>query len=185
MEARVKKLGFPEMGILGGDKETRQENGDPRQESISGLPPSGATESAKEGPQDSPPHQDEPVTLAARSQALFQEALLNGNIDQFLALLQSWIEKLRNFLNYTEVGVTTANNILTVTKTTLQADLGVQPAADSGTPAGMTLPASSLQLMWNLIRTPEFQTFAGRMLAQALKMNLNPPVQTLQKESSG
>ncbi|MGI9861728.1 hypothetical protein SDD30_10155 [Moorella naiadis] len=184
MEVRAKKLSFPEMGILGGDKEARQEKGDPEQEKTPALPAAGGLDNTKEEPQDSPPRQDEPVTLAARSQALFQEALLNGNIDQFLSLLQSWIEKLRNFLNYTEVGVTTANNILTVTKTTLQADLGVQPAAASGTPAGMALPASSLQLMWNLIRTPEFQTFAGRMLAQALKMNLSPPVQPLQKESS-
>lgn len=167
------------MSILGSDKEAQQENGDPGQENIPGLPVADAEDSKKGGPQDSPPPQYEPVTLAARSQALFQEALLNGSIDQFLALLQTWIEKFRNFLSYAEVGVTTVDNILNVTKTTLEADLGVKPAANAGNPTGMGLPASSWQLMWNLIRTPEFQTFTGRMLAQALKMNLNPPIQPL------
>ncbi|WP_231115080.1 hypothetical protein [Neomoorella thermoacetica] len=118
----------------------------------------------------------EPLTLAARSQALFQEALLNGSIDQFLAQLQGWIERIRTFLSYADMGITTADNILNVTKSTLEAEMGIKTAGDTGAPAGMPLPASSLQLMWNLIQTPEFQTFTGRMLAQLLKMNLNPPI---------
>lgn len=126
--------------------------------------------------------QGAPLTLAARSQALFQEALLNGSIDQFLAQLQGWIERIRSFLSYADMGITTADNILSVTKSTLEADMGIKPAGNTGTPAGMPVPASSLQLMWNLIRTPEFQTFTGRMLAQILKMNLTP---SLGKESHG
>ncbi|WP_218161168.1 hypothetical protein [Neomoorella thermoacetica] len=133
-------------------------------------------EPGQEGAAGDPRPRGEPLTLAARSQALFQEALLNGSIDQFLAQLQGWIERIRTFLSYADMGITTADNILNVTKSTLEAEMGIKTAGDTGAPAGMPLPASSLQLMWNLIQTPEFQTFTGRMLAQLLKMNLNPPI---------
>ncbi len=176
MDARINKLQFPEIGGLGAEKGLYQEPGDQMVENSFNQQEAEPAGGKQEESATSPQPQNEAVTLAARTQALFQEALLSGNIDQFLALLQSWIEKLRQFLNYSEVGITTTNNILTVTKTTLQTDLGIQPDAAASMPAGMALPTSSLQLVWNLIRTPEFQTLTGRMLAQALKMNFGPPI---------
>ncbi|CEP67531.1 Uncharacterized [Moorella glycerini] len=126
--------------------------------------------------------QNQPLTLAAHSQALFREAILNGSVNQVLAELRVWIEKIRTFLLYADTGIETAGNIVNIAKGTLEKELGLAPAASTASTTSMQLPASSLQLVWNLIRTPEFQQFTGRMLAQVLKMGLNPPPQG---ESSG
>ncbi|WP_406676816.1 hypothetical protein [Moorella sp. ACPs] len=139
---------------------------------------------AEEEPPCPTPGQDhnQPLTLAAHSQALFREAILNGTVNQVLDELRVWIEKIRAFLLYADTGIETAGNIVNIAKGTLEKELGLSPAAATTGPVTMQLPTSSLQLVWNLIRTPEFQQFTGRMLAQILKMGLTPPPQG---ESSG
>ncbi|WP_258358496.1 hypothetical protein [Moorella sulfitireducens (nom. illeg.)] len=145
-----------------------------------GSNPDSAT-AAEPSRQHSPP-QSQPLTLAAHSQALFREAILNGSVNQVLAELRVWIEKIRAFLMYADTGIETAGNIVNIAKGTLEKELGLAPAAGTAGTISMQLPASSLELVWNLIRTPEFQQFTGRMLAQVLKIGLNPPPQG---ESSG
>ncbi|WP_338833144.1 hypothetical protein MHLNE_20670 [Moorella humiferrea] len=144
--------------------------------------------STPEAAEEDPPYptsgqdQNQPLTLAAHSQAFFREAILNGTVNQVLDELRVWIEKIRAFLMYADTGIETAGNIVNIAKGTLEKELGLASAASTASTTSMHIPASSLQLVWNLIRTPEFQQFTGRMLAQVLKMGLNPPPQG---ESSG
>ncbi|KYH31967.1 hypothetical protein [Neomoorella mulderi] len=186
-EKQIIRLQAPqqEKGIaaaLAGLEEDYQEG--EKNASGSGLLADSTPEPAEDAPPGLSPAQgqNQPLTLAAHTQALFREAILNGSVNQVLDELRIWIEKIRTFLLYADTGIETAGNIVNIAKGTLEKELGLSPAAATTGPVSMQLPASSLQLVWNLIRTPEFQQFTGRMLAQVLKMGLNPPPQG---ESSG
>ncbi|MBC7324000.1 MAG: hypothetical protein H5T99_01640, partial [Moorella sp. (in: Bacteria)] len=158
-------------GLLGGNQPASSDrlsgSGQPRPTDADAVATTG------EPPQDQSPACNQPLTLAAHSQALFREAVLNGSVNHLLADLRVWIEKIRTFLLYADTGIETVDNIVSIAKSTLEKELGLAGTAPAATPT--QLPASSLQLMWNLMRTPEFQQFSGRMLAQMLKMSLTPP----------
>ncbi|MDN5344335.1 MAG: hypothetical protein PWQ18_446 [Clostridia bacterium] len=172
--------GSPDPGIADATAPGQENNPDPGLLAVGGPAAAGAN---PPGQGSSPgqsqfPGQGQPLTLAAHSQALIREAVINGSVNHILGELRGWIEKIRTFLLYADTGIETTNNIVNVAKGTLEKELGLSPASPEAGAASMQLPASSLQLIWNLFRTPEFQQFTGRMLAQVLKAGFTPPVQT-------
>ncbi|MGB9661100.1 MAG: hypothetical protein ACPL5F_03665 [Moorellaceae bacterium] len=108
------------------------------------------------------------VTLAIYTQSLLREAILSGSANNLCRQLHLWIEKMRQFLHYADTGVETLNNIVDVARGNLASTAGLQ-AAPEGHMASPAIPASSLKLFWELIRTPEFQQFFGRLVAQLLQ----------------
>ncbi|WP_141304831.1 hypothetical protein [Moorella sp. E308F] len=177
-EKQVFRLNAPQQekdiaATLTGLEEDYQEGG--KNASVSNQLADSTPAPAEEEPPCPTPGHGQPLTLAAHSQALFREAILNGTVNQLLDELRVWIEKIRAFLLYADTGIETTGNIVNIAKGTLEKELGLTPATSTTSTTSMQLPASSLQLVWNLIRTPEFQQFTGRMLAQVLKMGLNPP----------
>lgn len=117
---------------------------------------------------DNPDNRGTPVTLAIYTQDLVREAIVSGSVNNLCNNLHLWIEKIRLFLNYADAGVETLNNIVNVTRENLAQAAGLQLTPEVNK-APLTLPASSFKLFWDLIRTPEFQQFFGRMLAQLLQ----------------
>lgn len=109
-----------------------------------------------------------PINLVMYGHALLREAILNGSANNLCHNLHLWIEKARLFLNYADAGVETLNNIVNVTRDNLARATGAAAPGEFGAES-LAMPASSFKLFWDLIRTPEFQQFFGRMLAQMLQ----------------
>lgn len=117
---------------------------------------------------DNPDNRGTSVTLAILTQGLVREAILSGSAHNLCNNLHLWIEKIRAFLNYADAGVETLSNIVNVARENLAQTAGL-PWTPEVKAASLALPASSFKLFWDLIRTPEFQQFFGRMLAQLLQ----------------
>ncbi|SMB98374.1 hypothetical protein SAMN00808754_2298 [Thermanaeromonas toyohensis ToBE] len=109
------------------------------------------------------------INLATYTQGLLREAILSGSANNLCNNLHLWVDKIRVFLNYADAGVETLNNIVNVTRENLAHAVGLPLTPGGNAAVSLTLPASSFKLFWDLIRTPEFQQFFGRLLAQLLQ----------------
>ncbi|MDN5347172.1 MAG: hypothetical protein PWP65_736 [Clostridia bacterium] len=112
--------------------------------------------------------QARPVNLAAYSQTLLREALLNGRVEHALNQILTLIGRLRQILDYAEAGTHTAAKIAVTTKEQLARELGLPPGGQTTTPP-LALNASSIGLFWNLLQTEEFQKLTASLLVQILK----------------
>lgn len=121
--------------------------------------------SSEGSPKDS---SEAPMNLAMYGQALLREAILSGSANNLCHNLHFWIEKAHLFLNYADAGVETLNNIVNVTRDNLARTSGMAPPGEHEG-ASLAVAPSSFKLFWDLLRTPEFQQFFGRMLAHMLQ----------------
>lgn len=143
---------------------------------------SGEPQRRESGPRNqdsSEPSGSQVVTMAAKTRAVAQELILSGALDNLFANILSFLKKAEAFIAHAENGTGIINRIVNLVKEELQREMAKTPVGSGGEPGGSEavlgagslggLPLSSLQLVWNLIQTNEFQQLIAKMIAQALK----------------
>lgn len=139
------------------------------------------------------------VTLGTAIQAQISQAILDGTIEDFIDKIRGFIQSLSRLLETTDSGAEILGNLVRRVREELEREIQIEAQATEdgaggedttglgsgpetgGTPGfrgsrAVGFDPAMFRLMWSLLKTPEFQQFTSKMIAQTLKGGL-PAVQ--------
>ncbi|HHY38763.1 MAG TPA: hypothetical protein GX507_07555 [Clostridia bacterium] len=143
------------------------------------------------------------VTLGSAIQAEISQAILDGTIENFIDKVRGFIQSLFRLLETTDSGAEVLGNLVRRVREELQREIEVEEQAAGSSPGGgdatglgsgpetggapgsqgskvAGLDPAMLRLMWSLFKTPEFQQFTAKMIAQSLRGGLKQPLSSNQ-----
>jgi hypothetical protein len=128
------------------------------------------------------------LTFGVAIQSEVSRVILDGTAEHAVNSVRDFIQWILRLLQSTDAGAEVVLNLIRRVREELEKEITVDPQTPSGTDTGETssglalgtepgkpevkagiLDPAMLRVMWSLFKTPEFQQFTAKVVAQSLK----------------